>query len=207
LHSEDRAVLCRTESSVRRFALMALVVLSGCVGMGREYGEKHPVGTVLPTTCVSVTSFAPELRSSPRSNAPDTYVGYFSYGSTWPGGPVFLVSPVTLEPGQPVGALLLAASTRKQKFWEEATLRSGRLAEGEVFEAIVPPKQHQPHPNDTIIERDAIMVRGSIHAACGKHYLVAVQANPFATESDEEWAAIRKNYDLFVANLQWPAAQ
>ena len=114
---------------------------------------------------------------------------------------------MTLQPGQPVGAVLLAASTRKQKFWNEATLRRGRVAEGETFEAIVPSKQHQPHPNETIIERDAIMVRGSIHAACGKHYLVAVQANPFTMEFDAEWAAVRKNYDQFVSNLQWPTSQ
>jgi len=190
---------------MRVACLLASSFLVGCVGMQR-YGDKHPVGETLPTACVSVTSFAEQLRSGPRMHGPDAYIGTYDYGLGWTSGPTFLVAPVAFEPDTPVGAVLQSGAPRRQKFCLQAQVRSGRLAEGEVFEAGVPEIKHVVNASMTEIDAQAVLVRGSIRAACGKHYLVAVQGNAISLDDKDEWSRLRKEYDRFVANLQWPAS-
>ena len=171
--------------------------------MRHEYGTKHPEGQLLATSCVRVRSFAPELRSAPQLHGQDDFVGYFDYGPGMSRGHVFLVAPVPAAMDISIGELLQAADPKRRPFWLEAKLTNGRLGADEPFEAYVPPKQHSPDPGATIVEREAVLIRGSLHSVCGKRYLVAVQGNPRITESSE-WPFIRKHYDLFVSNIQWP---
>ncbi|MGB8715886.1 MAG: hypothetical protein WCD66_05930 [Rhodanobacteraceae bacterium] len=185
--------------------LLLTAVLSGCASTGnlrRDYGVKYPEGQVLVTSCVSVRSFDELLRSSPKLYGDDSFVGYIDYGPGMPRGSVFLVIPLNSEP-ESLGDLLVQADPKHHKFWLEAKLLKGQIAPDKVFEAIVPPLQHSPGPHETIIEREAILVRGQVHGACGKQYLVAAQANPMVSES-REWPILRKRYDQFISSLQWP---
>ncbi len=182
-----------------------LLLLAGCFGgMRHEFGAKHPEGELLATSCVAVRSFAPELRSAPGLHGPDSFVGYYDYGPGMPRGYVFLVAPVNMDSFGSVGQLLQSADPRQRSFWLEAKLLNGGLNSNTSFEALVPPKQHSPSPRSIIVEREAVLVRGSLHEACGKHYLVAVQGNPFGVETTSEWPKIREGYELFRSNLQWP---
>lgn len=182
-----------------------LLLLTGCFGgMRHEYGAKHPEGALLATSCVVVRSFAPELRSAPGLHGPDSFIGYFDYGPGMPRGYVFLVAPVNADSFGSVGELLQSVDPRRSSFWLEAKLVNGALSPNESFEALVPPKQHSPSPNSTIVEREAVLVRGSFHTACGKRYLLAVQGNPFGIETRTEWPKIRERYELFTSSLQWP---
>jgi hypothetical protein len=182
-----------------------MLLLAGCFGGGRhEYGAKHPEGELLTTSCVVVRSFAPELRSAPGLHGSDSFIGYFDYGPGMPRGYVFLVAPVKTGSFGSVGELLQSADPRHRSFWIDAQLMNGGFNDNEVFEALVPPKQNSPSPNSTIVEREAVLVRGSLHTACGKRYLLAVQGNPFAIETGTEWPKIRESYELFTASVQWP---
>ena len=171
--------------------------------MQQDYGAKHPEGELLVTSCITVRSFAPELRSAPKLHGEDSFVGYFDYGPGMSRGHIFLVFPALDDANDDIGKLLQAVDPKKREFWLEASLKQGDLASSEPFEAVVPPKQHYSNPNSLIVEREAILMRGSLQAACGKRYLIAVQGNPRASE-DSEWPRIRVSYDLFVSNLQWP---
>jgi hypothetical protein len=186
--------------------ILAVVVLfvAGCLAGSRiEHGTKYPLGERLVTSCVVVRSFAPELRSAPRSQGPDTFVGYFDHGPGMPRGPVFLVLPTPTTAPASVGELLRHVDPKGRAFWLEARLTNGTLDSEEPFEAIVPAKQRRATPNGIIVEREALLVRGRIHSACGRNYLVAIQANPAVVEQ-QEWPIIRKNFDLFLSSLQWP---
>lgn len=187
-----------------RFILLTVFLLTGCFGgLRSEYGAKHQEGERLSTTCAVVTSFASELRSAPGLHEPDAFVGYYDYGPGMPRGPVFLIAPVPVESLVSVGALLQSADPKKRPFWLEAKLRSGDLASGDAFEAWVPAKQRSPSPRSTIIDREAVLVRGHLHSACGKRYLVAVQGSPFL-DTEREWPIISKKYDLFLSHIEWP---
>ena len=189
---------------MRNIFLILTVALSGCAitgNLGRSYGENYPEGKVLVTSCVSVRSFDQLLRSSPKLYGDDSFVGYIDYGPGMPRGTVFLILPVSKLPDT-LGQLLMQADPKHHQFWLEARPLNGRLEPGKVFEAIVPPLQHSPAPNEIIIEREAILVRGKVHEACGKQYLVAAQAHPMASESSE-WPILRKRYEQFLSNLKW----
>lgn len=189
---------------IRTF-LPLVLLLSGCFGgLRQDYGMKHPEGELLATSCVAVRSFAPQLRSAPGLHGPDSFVGYFDYGPGMPRGYVFLVAPVKAEPFSSVGELLQSVDPRHRSFWLEAQLINGDLRSVEPFEAFVPPKQHSPSPNSVITEREAVLVRGSFHSACGRRYLLAVQGNPFAMEASTEWPRVRQSYELFKSSVQWP---
>ena len=166
------------------------------------YGEKYPVGQVLTTSCVTIQNFNKNLRSSPGIYGDDTYVGYIDYGLGMSRGHVFIVLPITVHPAT-IGELLRETDPKHRSLWLEANLVNGQLSEGHVFEAVVPPLQYKTSPNVTITEREAILIRGSIYSACGKNYLVFVQANPSGTEL-YEWPLVKKNYEKFISSLKWP---
>ncbi|MEB2316911.1 MAG: hypothetical protein OZ919_12700 [Xanthomonadaceae bacterium] len=190
--------------AMTRSIFLIVLFLTGCFGgLRHDYGTKYPEGELLTTSCVVVKSFAPQLRSAPQLHGADAFVGYYDYGPGMPRGHVFLVSPVSTATPLAIGELLQSADPRKRSFWLDATLTSGDMRSGGPFEALVPPKQHSPSPNSTIVEREAVLVRGQLRNACGKHYLVAVQGNPLGLEH-QEWPRIRESYELFTSNLQWP---
>ena len=186
--------------------LFLMFALSGCALTGnarRDYGTVYSEGQTLTTSCASIRSFDQKLRSSPRIYDEDSFVGYIDNGPGMPRGPVFLVLPLTGLPDNP-GELLMQADPKHRKFWLETKLANGQIAPGQTFEATVPPLQHSPDPNATIVEREAILLRAQIHTACGKQYLVAAHANPMVSEDASEWTRLRKSYDQFVSSLQWP---
>lgn len=183
---------------------IASVLLAGCSGYPQdEYGVVYSEGEMLATACAVVKSFSPWLHSAPRAHGPDTFVGYYSHGPGLPRGHVFLVMPTPSLSPHSVGHLLQFGDPHQRSFWLDAILLKGDYQYGKPFEAVVPALEHSPSPNATIVERQTILVRAQIHSACGKHYLVAVQGNPFISEKDE-WPRIRSNFELFMANLEWP---
>jgi hypothetical protein len=163
-----------------------------------------PIGTVFTTSCVTVKSFDEKLRSSPGLGSKDRYVGYVDFSGGWGSVATFVISPVNVTPGMPVGEVLRQADQRRNKFWAGAQLTAGEHEVGKPFEAYVPPDVKHPSPNVTITKRPAIMVRGHLQEACGKMYLVAVYANPLGTE-DSAWRQVRQGYDKLLANTQWPS--
>ena len=191
------------DESMIRSSMLFLLTLSGCMGLGNNYGSIYPVGVLLQTSCVAVRSFDDSLRSAPGLHGADWFVGYLDFGPGMPRGHVFLVSPLPETIAETPGEVLRSADPKGRDFWLEATLTEGAVAVGKTFEALVPPEQHSPSPNSIIVEREAILVRGSIVVGCGKRYLVAVQGNPFGSEV-AEWSELRKNYKLFQDNLVWP---
>jgi hypothetical protein len=191
---------------MRYWFLILAFALSGCALTGntrRDYGTVYPEGQTLTTSCVFIRSFDQALRSSPKLYGEDSFVGYIDHGPGMPRGPVFLVLPLKSLPTNP-GELLMQADPKHREFWLETKLTNGQIALGQTFEAIVPPLQHSPDPNSTIVEREEIRLRGQIHAACGKQYLVAAQSTPMIYGDANEWTRLRRNYDQFVSNLRWP---
>jgi hypothetical protein len=81
---------------------------------------------------------------------------------------------------------------------------SGTLEYGEVFEVLIPAKERPMGVRSKIVDRDAIVVRAHIQDACGRRFLVAVQANPVGDVDDWTWKLLRDNYAMFVANIKWP---
>jgi hypothetical protein len=170
----------------------------------RDYGKLAPIGTVFTTTCVIVKSFDEKLRSSPGLEGKDRYVGYIDYSGGMGSVATFVISPVNVTPGMPVGEVLRQADHRRNKFWSEAQLTAGEHEVGKPFEAYIPPDAQHPSPNVTITKRPAIMVRARLQEACGKLYLVAVYADPLGTE-ESAWRQVRQGYDKLLANIQWPS--
>ena len=166
-------------------------------------GEFVPVGTVFTTTCVTVKSFDEKLRSNPGLGGKDRYVGSIDFSGGWGSGATFVISPVNVTSGMPVGEVLRQADQRRNKFWSGAQLTAGEHEVGKPFEAYIPPDAEHPSPNVTITKRPAIMVRGHVQEACGKLYLVAVYANPLGTD-ESAWRQVRQGYDKLLANSQWP---
>ena len=175
------------------------------MNIGRSYGDMQPVGTTIETSCVTVRSFHESLRSSPGSHGPDWFVGYLDFGPGMPRGHVFLVSPLQDGVKDSVGDLLMDADPRRREFWLEANLIEGSVGVGENFKAFVPPKQHSPSPNSTIVERQAILVRGMVVLECGKPYLVSVQGNESSVSLEADWPRLEDSFVLFRDNLSWPS--
>lgn len=188
---------------MKKFLYTLMVFLTGCSSIGmQDYGNIYPIGKVLTTSCVSIISFNKRLRASPQIYGDDTFVGYIDYGQHMPKGHVFLVLPLKTQPNT-VGELLIDADPRHRQFWLEAQLLRGEISSNTVFEARVPPIQKRTSPNAVIAEREALFLRGEIHVSCGNRYLVAVQANPLVSESNE-WEGIRESYANFKSSLRWP---
>jgi hypothetical protein len=186
-----------------RILCSILGVLIATSAGARNYGKVAPIGTVFTTSCVIVKSFDEKLRSSPGLEGKDRYVGYIDFSSGWGSAAIFVISPVNVTPGMPVGEVLGQADHRRNKFWSEAQLIAGEHEVGKPFEAYIPPDVEHPSPNVTIKKRPAIMVRGHLQEACGKLYLVAVYTDPFGAD-DSAWKQVREGYDKLLANIQWP---
>ncbi|MEW8629138.1 MAG: hypothetical protein AB2591_03985 [Candidatus Thiodiazotropha sp.] len=182
--------------------LISALLLSGCGGLStHNYGEKYQLGQELPTSCVKVRNFDVMLRSSPKQFSDDSYVGYIDYGPGMPRGHMFLILPIR-GAYESVAELLRAADPRQREMWLEGSLRAGGLPSGEWFEFVVPEKVNQVMARGRIIEREALLVRGYLHKACGKTYLVAAQANPLVSEA-AEWPRLRSSAEKFASNLAW----
>lgn len=172
---------------------------------GARNGGFAPIGTVFTTSCVTVKSFDEKLHSRPGLGGKDRYVGHIDFSGGWGSVVTFVISPVHVTPGMPVGEVLRQADHRRNKFWTEAQLTAGEHEVGKPFEVFIPPDAKHPSPNVTITKRPAIMVRGHLQEACGKLYLVAVYADPLGTE-DSAWKQVRQGYDKLLANSQWPSS-
>ena len=181
--------------------VLALLVLS--VTEARDYGKIQPLETVMPTQCASVVSFHKFLRSSPKLEAPDRYVGYIDLGRGMPRGHVFVIAAVKFDAAMSVGELLAQADQRRNPFWAQAELTAGSIELGKPFEAYLPPDKEEPSPGVTIVKRDAMLARGQLYAACGKTYLLVVYGNPLIGE-EREWKLVRSDFDTFVSHVRWP---
>ncbi|WP_376694005.1 hypothetical protein [Wenzhouxiangella sp. EGI_FJ10409] len=133
----------------------------------------------------------------------DSFVGYYDYGVGMPRGDTFLVVPIPNPAQSSLVEILQATSPRKESLWREVELVGGDSSTDEPFEAVVPAKKRHPSPNSTIVEREAVLIRGGFKEACGKHYLVAVLANPLFSIEDE-WPKLRESYTKFNSSLRWP---
>ena len=79
----------------------------------RNYGKFAPIGTVFTTSCVIVKSFDEKLRSSPGLEGKDRYVGYTEIRDGLGSVATFVISPVNVTPGMPVGEVLRQADHRR----------------------------------------------------------------------------------------------
>jgi hypothetical protein len=188
-----------------------LILLSALIGcgifsnLGSNYGTIYPEGDLMATSCSSIRSFDPHLRSSPGLRGPDSFVGYIDYGIGMPRGSSYLILPGHYEPGSALVVTLSSFSPKESKLWNEAVLLAGNVAPGHQFEARVPERSREMGPRSKVVEREEILIVGRIQAACEKHYLVVVMKNPFGGSSTKrDWDNARGDFAAFLDSIIWP---
>ena len=185
------------------YIFLTLIFLTSCSGIGRkDYGVFYDKGKQIETSCALIQSFDKKLRSSPRIYGEDSYVGYIDYGPGISRGHVFLILPHSNK-NVSIGQILKEVDPQKRDLWMEAKMLSGNLSEEQSFEAKIPAVTKKSGEFGTIIERQAILIKGYLISACNKNYLVFVQGNPMFSES-KEWENIRKRFDVFISHITWP---
>lgn len=160
---------------------------------------------MLDCGCFSVTSFDEYVRSSPKAYGVDSYAAYQDYGPGMPRGVVYLVIPLPDSQYENVGSILRASDQRRRAFWEEAQKQSGDLAEGSVWEAYVPPDVREMSSSSRIVDREAVVVRGTQIRRCGQRFLVAAMGNPLLLGElrERDWEVLREEYAKFTGKIKW----